>query len=369
MKRNTGTFRGAPGATACAALTLAAAVSSGVALAQPASDVRPTLLRSVEGGVDSIHDVASDPRVDPNTAQSLFGGVASLFVQGRLATGVAVSPRHVLTAAHTFDLDNDGLLDEAADVALFFHHQGDLSHVVTPTDIASVTLHPNFSGFGNPGVRNDLAIITLRAELPGSAPIYAPLERPLERGEVIWMVGYGESGDGERGPVSGTASFTLKRVGANAADEFYAEDGGRPDVWAFDFDGPTSAGPLGGPSLGEGIETTLGPGDSGGPGFVWDDGALRLASVNTFICGPAEAGRYGSGGGGIIVSSQWWWIDTMIQGRSSGDVTADGLIDRADLAAVLAAWGDTDSPSDVNGDGVVDRQDLVRVIEAWSRGR
>ncbi len=364
MERKTRTFRGTRAASAGAAALTAAATAA----AQPATNLRPTLLRSVQGAAETF-DPAADARIDPNAAISPFGGVPSLFVHGRLATGVAVSPRHVLTAAHTFDLDNDGVLDKGSDVALFFHHDGDLSHVVTPSDVDSVNLHPDFTGFGNPGVRNDLAIITLKRPLPENTPTYQPLDRPLDRGEVIWMVGYGESGDGERGPISGTASFTVKRIGANAADELYARPAAEPDVWGFDFDGPAAENHMGGAGLGPEIETTLGPGDSGGPGFVWDDGDLRLASVNTFVCGPGHPGRYGSGGGGVIVRAQWWWIGAFLAGPSSGDVTGDGVIDRSDLAAVLSAWGEASEQNDVNADGVIDRRDLARVMENWTPRR
>lgn len=47
---------------------------------------------------------------------------------------------------------------------------------------------------------------------------------------------------------------------------------------------------------------------------------------------------------------------------SQGDVNLDGLVDDADLLAVLFAFGSNDPSTDVNGDGVVDDADLLTVL-------
>ena len=48
------------------------------------------------------------------------------------------------------------------------------------------------------------------------------------------------------------------------------------------------------------------------------------------------------------------------------DVDRNGLIEFADLLAVLAAWGDCDAcPEDVDGSGSVDFGDLLAVLAAW----
>ena len=47
------------------------------------------------------------------------------------------------------------------------------------------------------------------------------------------------------------------------------------------------------------------------------------------------------------------------------DINGDGIVDGADLARVLGAWG-TDGPGgDVNGDGIVDGADLALVLASW----
>lgn len=47
------------------------------------------------------------------------------------------------------------------------------------------------------------------------------------------------------------------------------------------------------------------------------------------------------------------------------DINGDGIVDGADLARVLGAWG-TDAPGgDLNGDGIVDGADLALVLANW----
>ena len=48
------------------------------------------------------------------------------------------------------------------------------------------------------------------------------------------------------------------------------------------------------------------------------------------------------------------------------DINADGMVDGADLATLLAAWGDSPgSPADFNNDGMVDGADLAQLLAAW----
>jgi hypothetical protein len=48
------------------------------------------------------------------------------------------------------------------------------------------------------------------------------------------------------------------------------------------------------------------------------------------------------------------------------DLTGDGLVTAADLAALIAAWGQSDSAADLDADGVVGESDLAILIAAWS---
>lgn len=48
------------------------------------------------------------------------------------------------------------------------------------------------------------------------------------------------------------------------------------------------------------------------------------------------------------------------------DINGDGIVDGADLARVLGAWGTSASGGDLNGDGIVDGGDLAIVLAAWT---
>ncbi len=47
------------------------------------------------------------------------------------------------------------------------------------------------------------------------------------------------------------------------------------------------------------------------------------------------------------------------------DLDASGVVDAADLAILLAAWGTMGSPADIDGDGVVGAGDLAFLLAAW----
>jgi hypothetical protein len=47
------------------------------------------------------------------------------------------------------------------------------------------------------------------------------------------------------------------------------------------------------------------------------------------------------------------------------DVNGDALVNGADLALVMAAWGTTGPTGDINSDGIVDSSDIALVLAAW----
>jgi hypothetical protein len=50
----------------------------------------------------------------------------------------------------------------------------------------------------------------------------------------------------------------------------------------------------------------------------------------------------------------------------AADLNGDGVVDGADLAALLASWGPGSVPADLNGDGTVDGADLAILLASWT---
>ncbi|MCG8449739.1 MAG: trypsin-like serine protease [Pirellulales bacterium] len=263
-------------------------------------------------------------RVDPNTLTSPYGGVGSLrIISGKtfICSGVAISPWNVLTAAHCLDLDNNGVVDVSPGNVLFRLNHG--SNFSSSHTASALAIHPDFSGFSNPVVNDDIAVVTLSTPLPAGTPIYDLHATPITAGTTLTLVGYGESGTPSSG-YSVNTSFSTKRVGKNNADNFtsdFLDEGGlHNEVFRYDFDGPTGNGIYGGPTLGNDIETIIGGGDSGGPAFVDNGGDLEIAGVNTFTLGNNPA--FGARAGGILIAPYASWVNAQIIPEPSSMILA-----------------------------------------------
>jgi lysophospholipase L1-like esterase len=51
----------------------------------------------------------------------------------------------------------------------------------------------------------------------------------------------------------------------------------------------------------------------------------------------------------------------------AADINGDGLVDAADLTAILLAWGTSNPAADITGDGLVDAADLANLLLAWGQ--
>jgi len=238
-------------------------------------------------------------RLDVGNEYSFVGALSmQLGARTSSATGVALSPEWILTAAHNVDFNDDGAEDPGIEIA--FHLPG---HGVFA--VSEVHPHPDFTGFASPALNDDLALLRL------SAPVtelnsYPSFGSELTTGDEVVLVGFGRSGFGDLG--YRTASGLVdRRFGSNVIDLLSPDDDGGQslEIYRYDFDDPLTLGQDGG-SLGNGIETMIGPGDSGGPALRLAADGWDLVGINTFTQG--RGGRFGDTGGGVVLAPYEGWI-------------------------------------------------------------
>lgn len=272
----------------------------------PPTDTAGLPLYPADSPSNPHNPVTQTGRLDMLGLASPFSGVGSIYG----GTGTLLDSTHVLTAAHLFDSNTD----PAAVSFSLDGGTGTMSFTASRIDIC-----PTFHGV-NPDDQGDLAIVTLSAPVPAAFRTYSLYTGALTAGTTLTLVGLGDSGNGVTGFDN---SPRQRRVGKNNADGFLLPGGQSFDttyqpgdgVYLFDFDSPdgsTASAPnvIGGLSLGNDVETTLGNGDSGGPAFILVNGQYEIAATNNFLTrfGPdANLGPdlpfFGSGGGGVILSA------------------------------------------------------------------
>ncbi len=287
------------------------------------------------GDPDGTPPVTPAARIDPNVPDSPFAGVVSVLCstwwKESSGSGSLISPIHVLTAAHVVDLDHDGTIDVSpGDITVYLNQDNPANNAAgaTAISVSEIQVHPDWTGFKNPVENDDVAILTLSWPAPWGVPIYPLDPGPFINAELIVMAGYGTTGDGVNGFISDSANYFVKRTGQNLASLHLLDDegSGQREVFLFDFDGPPGheTGDVfkDGPTLGNDIEVTLGPGDSGGPSFLWNDAngngriepeELTQFGINTFLSPrDVQPPLFGSFAGGMIVSTYLAWIDSVV---------------------------------------------------------
>jgi hypothetical protein len=126
-------------------------------------------------------------------------------------------------------------------------------------------------------------------------------------GRTVTLVGFGYSGYGDLG--QNTSYAKAFRSGKNVIDAVgYLNSSTECVFYEMDFDAPATYGTNGG-SLGNGVETTLCVGDSGGPAFVYLNGQYYLAGVNTLVSSATDIGKYDTYAFGITSASIYSWVE------------------------------------------------------------
>jgi len=251
------------------------------------------------GGEFSLPADTPSGRIDPLSSGSSTNFVGALGIDAGgsnyFGSGSALSQHWVLTAGHNVDFNDNGVPD--AGLGIDFYLPGFGSYSAT-----SYVTNPNFGGFGNPTIHNDLALLYFEDALPSLA--FPALGLSMGLDDTFILAGFGRSGYGSYGYTT-DASLTDRRLGQNVVDSFEQESGGAGLLFRYDFDAPGTFGTVGG-SLGNTVETLIAPGDSGGAALLDYAGGLALVGVNTFTEG--YGGLFGDIGGGVALDPYWGWI-------------------------------------------------------------
>lgn len=191
--------------------------------------------------------------------------------------GALIAPKWVLTVAH-------------AAIAVRKGHLLTIAGREYP--VKTVIIHPDWKTS-----RHDIALIKLKSPVIGVKPIKLYRKRD-EAGKIITLIGSGDSGTGLTGPRVNDGTL---RGAQNRIDE-------TNNAWIiFKFDEPPDALDL------EGIS---GPGDSGGPALIEENGVLYIAGVSaiqSFAKLGLSEGKYGVLEYYTRISSYIDWIENCMQ--------------------------------------------------------
>jgi hypothetical protein len=206
-----------------------------------------------------------------------------LNARGGVCTGIVVSPRAILSAAHC--------AGGGTELRIHWKDGGREPVLIQPQ---SAAVHPEFNGDAIANRRRSIDLVLLRLSSPLPAR-FAPaqlIDGALPRaGSGVTVSGYGVLREGE------ARSTGTYRSAALVAVEPYGP--GRILIWAAD---PAGGGKKAGPGACQG--------DSGGPMTTPDNGVVAVTSWST---GPSGK-SCGLLSQGVLVAPQRNWIDRTLSG-------------------------------------------------------
>lgn len=240
--------------------------------------------------------------------------------------------RHILTAAHVLDVDQDRRPDEGGFNVTFVLGDG-TTRAINNIPSSAVRFPSTWTGAWSGG--SDIAIIELSALAPLQAERYQIYTATNEVGQLVTLSGFGDTGHGAVGLFGGNG---VRRAGENRIDTTgTVTSGPRNSLLQMDFDSGRSANDFFGRNTGLGTrEAKTERGDSGGPAFI----GRQIAGVanGKFWNDPTDTnsaeGTYGEWTTHTRVSSFANWI------RSNVNITMPLYLDMR-----VQGWG---------GDGVAD---------------
>lgn len=223
------------------------------------------------------HDVPEEAYV--HFAEELPVTTAVIRYNSSDVAGTLIAGNWILSAAHVAETIRPGQQLITA--------EGD------SVEVEQVYLHPGWVENGRP---EDVALVKLTRPITGIPTVDLYRSRD-EVGMEVVVIGNGDYGTGRTGPLRNDGKM---RAATNRVDD------ATEDYLMWNFDDPEHF-----PEKATRLEGISGPGDSGGPAFIRNEGVLLLAGISSGQSTSAtngQEGRYGVTEYYTRVSTYYDWV-------------------------------------------------------------